>query len=91
MYRPDLVIGTGVAVISACLHIAEMCPARALSLISRRSPIEPVNDHSKTVLGDYEIEESIREALSIAQLFGPSIEIVLNWDQRRGNAATGSF
>ncbi len=62
MDRRVLVIGSGVAGVSACLHISEKCPTTQLSLVSHHSPIAASDDHSKIVRIDYANEARIREA-----------------------------
>ena len=64
MQRSVLVIGSGVAGISACLNIAILCPNRRISLISHHSPVEPSDDHSKIVRVDYANAERMEEALT---------------------------
>jgi len=62
MDRSVLVIGSGVAGISACLYIPEVCPNRKLSLISHHSSMEPSDDDSKIVRADYENQCRMEEA-----------------------------
>ncbi|KAL2014910.1 hypothetical protein VTK56DRAFT_7013 [Thermocarpiscus australiensis] len=62
MARPVLVIGSGVAGVSACLHIFEKCPETQISLVSYQSLMAPSNDQSKIVRADYANRERMEEA-----------------------------
>jgi NADH dehydrogenase FAD-containing subunit len=62
MEKSIIVIGAGVAGISACLHIGDTNPAWRITLVSDHSPMEPSGDYSKIVRVDYENEERMREA-----------------------------
>ena len=62
MSRKVVVIGTGMAGISACLHLSKQNPTRPLSLVSHHSSAEATDDQSKIVRGDYESMDRMKEA-----------------------------
>ncbi|KAK4119491.1 hypothetical protein N657DRAFT_637284 [Parathielavia appendiculata] len=62
MARRVIVIGSGVAGVSACLRIFEECPGTQISLVSHQSRMAPSNDQSKIVRADYANLERMMEA-----------------------------
>ncbi|KAI0130518.1 FAD dependent oxidoreductase [Xylariales sp. AK1849] len=62
MGRSVLVIGCGMAGISACLHISKECPQRQLSIISYPCSLALSDDLSKIVRIDYDGKERMQEA-----------------------------